>query len=144
MIAIAATAAHSAPAASKAIPIQSTASSSAPMLISAETPRLASAFITTARQSPSFGFHSSVCSPDPVADAAQNVSEPRGHAYHSYMLREPHRLRVGLVLSLILIFAGIVTDSLLSASWALDDGLLLAAAAVIALALLLTRGRGEA
>jgi len=62
------------------------------------------------------------------------------------MLREPHRhrLRLGLVLSLILIFAGIVTDSLLSASWALDDGVLLAAAAVIALALLLTRGHGAA
>ena len=40
-----------------------------------------------------------------------------------------HRLRVGLVVALILIFAGVVTDSLLSASWALDDALLLAAAA---------------
>ena len=62
------------------------------------------------------------------------------------MLREPHRhrLRVGLGLSLILIFAGIVTDSLLSASWVLDGGVLLAAAAVIALALLLTRGHGAA
>ncbi len=49
-----------------------------------------------------------------------------------------------MVLSLILIFAGIVIDSLFSASWALDDGLLLAAAAIIALALLFTRGRGEA
>ena len=37
----------------------------------------------------------------------------------------------------------LVIDSLLSASWALDDGLLLAAAAVIALALLLTRGHGR-
>jgi hypothetical protein len=37
-----------------------------------------------------------------------------------------------------------VADSLLSASWALDDGLLLAAAAAIVLALLLTRGRGQA
>ena len=54
-----------------------------------------------------------------------------------------HRVRVGLVIALILIFAGVVTDSLLSASWALDDGLLLAAAAVIALALFLTRGRGR-
>ena len=54
-----------------------------------------------------------------------------------------HRVRVGLVVALILIFAGVVTDSLLSASWVLDDGLLLAAAAVIALALLLTRGRGR-
>jgi len=48
-----------------------------------------------------------------------------------------------LVLALILIFAGVVIDSLFSASWALDDGLLLAAAAVIALALVLTRGRGR-
>jgi hypothetical protein len=55
-----------------------------------------------------------------------------------------HRVRIGLVVALILIFAGVVIDSLLSASWALDDGLLLAAAVVIALALLLTRGRGRA
>jgi hypothetical protein len=54
-----------------------------------------------------------------------------------------HRIRVALVVALVLIFAGVVIDSLLSASWVLDDGLLLAAAAVIALALLLTRGRGR-
>jgi hypothetical protein len=53
------------------------------------------------------------------------------------------KVRVGLVVALVLIFAGVVIDSLLSASWVLDDGLLLAAAAVIALALLFTRGRGE-
>jgi hypothetical protein len=55
-----------------------------------------------------------------------------------------HWLRIGLVVALIIIFAGVVIDSLFSASWALDDGLLLAAAAVIALALFLTRGRGRA
>jgi len=55
-----------------------------------------------------------------------------------------HRVRVGLVVALILIFTGVVIDSLFSASWVLDDGLLLAAAAVIALALLFTRGRGRA
>ena len=54
------------------------------------------------------------------------------------------RIRVGLVAALVLIFAGVVVDSLFSASWALDDGLLLVAAAVIAVALLLTRGRGRA
>ena len=54
-----------------------------------------------------------------------------------------HRIRVALVVALVLIFAGVVIDSLLSASWVLDDGLRLAAAAVIALALLLTRGRGR-
>jgi hypothetical protein len=54
-----------------------------------------------------------------------------------------HRVRVGLVLALVLIFAGIVVDSLFSASWALDDGLLLAAAGVIALALVRIRGRGQ-
>jgi hypothetical protein len=54
-----------------------------------------------------------------------------------------HRVRVGLVVALIIIFAGVVIDSLFSASWALDVGLLLAAAAVIALALLVTRGRGR-
>lgn len=54
-----------------------------------------------------------------------------------------HRVRVGLVVALIIIFAGVVIDSLFSASWALDVGLLLTAAAVIALALLVTRGRGQ-
>jgi len=53
-----------------------------------------------------------------------------------------HRVRVGLVVALIIILAGLVIDSLFSASWALDDGLLLAAA-VIALVLLVTRGRGR-
>ena len=53
-----------------------------------------------------------------------------------------HRVRIGLWVALVLVFAGVVIDSLLSASWALDDGLLLVAAAVIALALVLTRGRG--
>jgi hypothetical protein len=53
------------------------------------------------------------------------------------------RVRLGLVAALVLIFAGVVIDSLLSASWALDDGLLLAAATVIVLALLLTRGRSR-
>jgi hypothetical protein len=48
-----------------------------------------------------------------------------------------------LVVALVIIFAGVVIDSLLSASWALDDGLLLAAAAVIALTPLVTRGRGR-
>jgi hypothetical protein len=47
------------------------------------------------------------------------------------------------VVALIIIFAGVMIDSLFSASWALDDGLLLAAAAVIALALFVTRGRGR-
>jgi hypothetical protein len=62
------------------------------------------------------------------------------------MLRDAHwhRVRVGLVLLLVLIFAGIVIDSLFSASWALDDGLLLAAAAVIAPALVRIHGRGQA
>ena len=54
------------------------------------------------------------------------------------------QVRVVLVLLLVLLFAGIVIDSLFSASWALDDGLLLAAAAVIALALVRIRGRGQA
>ena len=52
-----------------------------------------------------------------------------------------HRLRVGLVIALILVLAGVVIDSLFSASWALDDGLLLAAAADIALTLFLMRSR---
>ena len=54
-----------------------------------------------------------------------------------------HRVRIGLVVALALVLAGVVLDSLLSANWALDDGLLLLAAAVIVLALLLTRGRGR-
>ena len=68
------------------------------------------------------------------------------YAISLWMLRDLHwhRGRVVLVLLLVLIFAGIVIDSLFSASWALDDGLLLAAAAVIALALARIRGRGQA
>ena len=54
-----------------------------------------------------------------------------------------HRVRVGLVVALVLVLAGVVVDSLLSASWVLDDGLLLLAAAVIVVALVLTRGRGR-
>jgi hypothetical protein len=54
-----------------------------------------------------------------------------------------HRVRIGLVVALVLVFAGVILDSLLSANWALDDGLLLLAAAVIVLALVLTRGRGR-
>lgn len=46
-----------------------------------------------------------------------------------------------MMVALIIIFAGVVIDSLFSASWALDDGLLLAAAAVIALTLFLMRSR---
>ena len=73
---------------------------------------------------------------------------PRTRSTPSYTWLMPrhvhgHKVRVVLVVALILIFAGVVIDSLFSASWALDDGLLLAAAAVIALALLLTRGRGR-
>ena len=60
------------------MPIQRIESSSAPMLSSAETPRDASSFITTARQSPSSGSHSSVRSPPPAVDATQNVSLPGG------------------------------------------------------------------
>src|SRR5918994_1497013 len=60
------------------IPIQSTASSSAPMLASAETPRSASSFIRTTRQSPSSGSQSSVCSPVPAAEATQNASDSGG------------------------------------------------------------------
>ena len=61
------------------------------------------------------------------------------------MLRDAqwHRARIGLVLALILVLAGIVLDSLYSASRALDDSLLVAAGAVILLLLLGTRGRGQ-
>jgi hypothetical protein len=52
------------------------------------------------------------------------------------------RVRIALAAAIVLIFAGVVPDSFLSASWALDDGLLLAAG-VIVLALVLTRGRGR-
>ena len=48
-----------------------------------------------------------------------------------------------LVVVLIILFAGVVVDSLFSASWVLDDALLLTAAAVIAVVLLVTRGRGR-
>ena len=82
-----------------------------------------------------------------VLDAGRSEKEPHAArtSYRSWMLRDAHRhrVRVGLVLALIVIFAGIVVDSLLSASWALDDGLLLAAAAIIGLALFVTRGRSQ-
>ena len=51
------------------------------------------------------------------------------------------RVRIALVVALIVLFAGVVIDSLFSASWVLDDALLLAAATVIAVVLFLTRGR---
>jgi uncharacterized membrane protein YfcA len=54
-----------------------------------------------------------------------------------------HRVRIGLVVALVIVFVGVVVDSLLSASWRLDDGLLLVAAAVIVLALVLIWGRGQ-
>ena len=80
-----------------------------------------------------------------VRDAGFRPPSVADTPYRWWMLRHAHwhRVRVGLVLSLVLIFAGIVIDSLFSASWALDDGVLLAAAAVVALALFLTRGRGQ-
>jgi hypothetical protein len=52
-----------------------------------------------------------------------------------------HRVRIGLWVALVVVFAGVLLDSILSASWILDDGLLLMGAVVIALALALTRGR---
>ena len=79
----------------------------------------------------------------PAPEAGRSVSV-RGTPYPLWMLRAAHwHSPVGLVLPLVLIFAGIVVDSLFSASWVLDDGLLLAAAAVIALALVRIRGRGQ-
>ena len=55
-----------------------------------------------------------------------------------------HRVRVGLVVALVVIFAGIVIDSLFSTSWVLDDGILVAVAALIVLTLFLTRRRSQA
>lgn len=45
------------------------------------------------------------------------------------------------MLALILVLAGVVIDSLFSASWVLDDALLLTVAVVIVLTLFLMRGR---
>jgi hypothetical protein len=58
------------------------------------------------------------------------------------MLRHVHtrRARVGLVITLTVLLAGVVLNLLLSATPALSVSLLLAAAAVITLVLLLTRG----
>jgi len=63
--------------------------------------------------------------------------------YDQRMLGRVHArtLRLGLLLVLIIVLAGVVIDSILSAAWALDDGLLLVAAAGISLVLLLMRGR---
>ena len=79
------------------------------------------------------------------APALGSVAGASGSSYLESMLRPAqwHRVRVALALSLVLIFAGIVIDSLFSASWALDDGLLLTAAAVIGVVLLRIRGRGQ-
>jgi hypothetical protein len=52
------------------------------------------------------------------------------------------KVRIGLLLSPVLIAVGVVFDSLFSASPALDDGLLVSAAVVIGIALFATRGRG--
>jgi hypothetical protein len=59
------------------------------------------------------------------------------------MFRHVHtrRGRVALVVTLVFLLAGVVLDLLLSATPALSVSLLLAAAAVITLVLLLTRGR---
>ena len=54
-----------------------------------------------------------------------------------------HRIRTGLVVALVFVLAGIVVDSLLSAAWVVDDALLLAAAAVIVIALYLTRSKAQ-
>ena len=69
----------------------------------------------------------------------------RTSRYRRVMLHHAgwHKVRVGLLIAVILVFAGVVMDSLLSASWVLDDGLLLVAAAVIVVVLLLVRGRGR-
>ena len=63
--------------------------------------------------------------------------------YSQLMLRHVHtrRARVALVITLIVLLAGVVLNLLLSATPALSVSLLLAAAAVITLALFLTRGR---
>ena len=74
------------------MPTQSAASSSAPMLSSDETPRDPSEFMTTALQLPSSGSHSSVCSPDPLADAAQKSSSPGGEVGAS-----PGRCGIGVL-----------------------------------------------
>jgi uncharacterized protein (TIGR03382 family) len=52
---------------------------------------------------------------------------------------DTHRLRVGLVVTLIVLLAGVMVNLLLSATPALPVGILLAAAALDALALLLMR-----
>ena len=52
----------------------------APMLSLEATPRDASVFMTTALQLPSFGSHSSVCSPGPLVEATQKSWSPRGDA----------------------------------------------------------------
>ena len=62
------------------------------MLSSDETPRRPSAFITTTRQSPSSGSHSSVCSPEPDDDATQNSWSPGGPSGSPPGLRAVARL----------------------------------------------------
>ena len=56
--------------------------------------------------------------------------------------RMVRKVTLGLV-ALVVVLAGIVVDSLLSAAWVVDDALLLAAAAVIVIALYLTRSKAQ-
>src|SRR5215218_3045985 len=81
------------------MPIQRIQSNSAPMLRSAEVPRDASWFITTARQSPSSGSHSSVCSPAPAVDATQNVEFAWGPAWRA--AGTPRVLRVTIAVEVV-------------------------------------------
>jgi cobalamin synthase len=72
------------------------------------------------------------------------IDRPNGiPLYSQLMLRRvrTRRARVALVITLIGLLAGVVLNLLLSATPALSVSLLLAAAAVITLVLLLTRGR---
>ena len=78
VIARALPAAKSSPTPIMPSPIHSTESSSAPMLMSAETPRDSSALMTTTRHVPSSGSQSRVCSPCPSTDVVQNSSSVGG------------------------------------------------------------------
>jgi hypothetical protein len=73
----------------------------------------------------------------------RSTAQARVPLYSQLMLRHVHtrRARVALVITLIVLLAGVVLNLLLSATPALSVSLLLAAAAVITVILFLTRGR---
>ena len=87
--------------------------------------------------------HHQACLASTPHSESSRAAQARVRLYSQLMLRHVHtrRARVALVITLIVLLAGVVLNLLLSATPALSVSLLLATAAVITLVLFLTRGR---